>query len=154
MRIVQTFWTAGKDPLRESFGWLHPEYNLMSWALSCLSLRSHYDEVALYTDSVGKQLLIDKLKLPYTEVNVVFDDFKCLPQHWALSKIKTYSLQTGPFLHVDGDVYRADASAPYERGALYTVDLQWESPYRIKVDFTYPYRGWTDFYDIPYNFRS
>ena len=105
MRIVQTFWTAGKDPLHESFGWLHSEYNLMSWALSCLSLRAHYDEVALYTDSVGKHLLIDTLKLPYTEVNVVFDNFKCLPQHWALSKIKTYSLQTEPFLHVDGDVY-------------------------------------------------
>ena len=51
-------------------------------------------------------------------------------------------------------LHRADASAPYERGALYTVDLQWESPYRIKVDFTYPYGGWTDYYDIPYNFRS
>ena len=50
MRIVQTFWTAGQDPLKHTFGWLHPEYNLMSWALSCLSLREHYDEVALYTD--------------------------------------------------------------------------------------------------------
>ena len=105
MRIVQTFWTAGQDPLKHAFGWLHPEYNLMSWALSCLSLREHYDEVALYTDSEGKRILIDKLHLPYTEVNVVFDDFPCLPQHWALSKIKTYSLQTKPFLHVDGDVY-------------------------------------------------
>ena len=55
MRIVQTFWTAGQDPLKHAFGWLHPEYNLMSWALSCLSLREHYDEVALYTDSVGKR---------------------------------------------------------------------------------------------------
>ena len=105
MRIVQTFWTAGQDPLKHAFGWLHPEYNLMSWALSCLSLREHYDEVALYTDSEGKRILIDELHLPYTEVNVVFDDFPCLPQHWALSKIKTYSLQTKPFLHVDGDVY-------------------------------------------------
>ena len=105
MRIVQTFWTAGQDPLKHAFGWLHPEYNLMSWALSCLSLREHYDEVALYTDSEGKRILIDKLHLPYTEVNVVFDDFPCLPQHWALAKIKTYSLQTKPFLHVDGDVF-------------------------------------------------
>ena len=47
MRIVQTFWTAGQDSLKHAFGWLHPEYNLMSWALSCLSLREHYDEVAL-----------------------------------------------------------------------------------------------------------
>ena len=63
MRIVQTFWTAGQDPLKHAFGWLHPEYNLMSWALSCLSLREHYDEVALYTDSEGKRILIDELHL-------------------------------------------------------------------------------------------
>ena len=77
----------------------------MSWALSCLTLRRHYDEVALYTDSVGKHVLIDLLHLPYTEVNVVFDDFKCLPHHWALAKVYTYSLQKKPFIHVDGDVY-------------------------------------------------
>jgi hypothetical protein len=47
MRIVQTFWSGGKSLLQDGFGWLHPEYNLMSWALSCLSLREHYDEVAL-----------------------------------------------------------------------------------------------------------
>lgn len=105
MRIVQTFWSAGRNPLEHSFGWLHPEYNLMSWALSCHSLREHYDEVVLYTDTFGKHVLIDTLHLPYTEVNTIFDDFKCLPQHWALAKIMTYSLQTTPFLHVDGDVY-------------------------------------------------
>lgn len=105
MRIVQTFWTAGRNPLKHSFGWLRPEYNLMSWALSCLSLRKHYEEVALYTDMQGKHVLIDQLHLPYTEVNVVYDETLCLPLHWAYSKIKTYSLQTKPFLHVDGDVF-------------------------------------------------
>ena len=64
MCIVQTFWTGGQDPLKHAFGWLHPEYNLMSWALSCLSLREHYDEVALYTDSEGKRILIDELRFP------------------------------------------------------------------------------------------
>ncbi len=77
----------------------------MSWALSCLTLRRHYDEVALYTDSAGKHVLIDLLHLPYTEVNVIFDGFKCLPRHWALAKVYTYSLQERPFIHVDGDVY-------------------------------------------------
>jgi hypothetical protein len=105
MRIVQTFWTAGRDPLKYSFGWSHPEYNLMSWALSCLSLREHYDEVALYTDQEGYDVLINKMHLPYTEVLVVYDKNLCLPQHWAYAKIKTYSMQTKPFLHVDGDVY-------------------------------------------------
>lgn len=57
MRIIQTFWTAGRNPLEHSFGWLCPEYNLMAWALSCLSIKEHYDEVALYTDEQGKQEL-------------------------------------------------------------------------------------------------
>ena len=134
MRIVQTFWTGGRfkasneggltkcqsglesgeasaladgghNPREYGFGWPHAEYNLMSWALSCLSLREHYDEVVLYTDTPGKRILIDELHLPYTDVQVVFDDFHCLPQHWALAKIKTYSLQTKPFLHVDGDIF-------------------------------------------------
>lgn len=105
MRIVQTFWSAGRNPLEYSFGWLRPEYNLMSWALSCLCLRKYYDEVALYTDEQGKHLLIDLLHLPYTEVNVVYNETLCLPQHWAYAKIKTYSLQTKPFLHIDGDIF-------------------------------------------------
>ena len=105
MNIIQTFWTAGQDPLKHGFGWTHPEYNLMSWALSCLSLREHYDEVELYTDSAGYHILIEVLQLPYSKTHVIFDDFQCLPHHWALSKIKTYSLQNEPFLHIDGDIY-------------------------------------------------
>ena len=81
----------------------------MSWALSCYSLRRLSDDVALYTDKKGYELLVSKLQLPYTEVNVVYDENLCLPQHWAYAKIKTYSLQTKPFVHVDGDVYLCEA---------------------------------------------
>ena len=84
MRYIQPFWTAGQDPLKHDFGWAHPKYNLMSWALSCLSLREHYENVELYTDSVGYHILIDVLKLPYTKTHVVFDDFQCLSHHWFL----------------------------------------------------------------------
>jgi len=68
-------------------------------------MRKHYDEVVLYTDSAGKDALINRLGLPYTEIHVVFDDFPCLSHHWALAKIKTYSMQTAPFLHIDADVF-------------------------------------------------
>lgn len=115
MRMIQTFWTAGQDPLKYAFGWTQPEHNLLSWALSCLSLRKHYNEVELYTDSAGYHILIEELKLPYTKAHVIFDDFDCLPRHWALSKIKTYALQTEPFLHVDGDLY---VSKPFEKKIL------------------------------------
>ncbi len=105
MRIVQTFWTAGRNPLEYSFGWFRPEYNLMAWSLSCLCLRKCYDEVALYTDEQGKHILIDLLHLPYTEVHVVYDETLCPPQHWSYAKIKTYSLQTKPFMHIDADIF-------------------------------------------------
>ena len=77
----------------------------MSWALSCLSLKEHYDEVVLYTDSEGSRVLIDNLQLPYSRVVVAYDNLRCQPLHWAFSKIKTYSMQDEPFLHIDGDIY-------------------------------------------------
>ncbi len=104
-RIIQTFWSSHGSALLSSYGWPHAEYNLMSWALSCLSLREHYDDVELYTDTEGYRILIEQMRLPYSHVHVVLDDFACLPFHWALAKIKTYSMQDVPFVHVDGDIY-------------------------------------------------
>lgn len=104
MRFVQTLWCGGKSLSDYSFGWLNQESHLMSWALSCLSISKHYD-VALYTDTEGKRMLVDRLKLPYKEVHVVYDDLAVLPHHWAIAKIKTYTLQVEPFIHVDGDIY-------------------------------------------------
>ena len=57
MKIIQTFWSSGRNPLEHSFGWPHAEYNLMSWTLSCLSLREHFDQVELYTDKRGYEVL-------------------------------------------------------------------------------------------------
>lgn len=87
----------------------------MSWALSCHSLREHYSQVELYTDQRGYDVLIGKLHLPYTKVHVVYDDSLCLPRHWAIAKIRTYAMQTEPFLHVDGDIY---VPRPLSREAL------------------------------------
>mgnify|MGYP000084925178 FL=1 len=70
MKIVQTFWSGGANPLEKAYGWPLPEYNMMSWVLSCLSLRKYYDDVELYTDKLGYELLIEKLRLPYTYVHV------------------------------------------------------------------------------------
>ena len=81
MKIVQTFWSGGANPLEKAYGWPLPEYNMMSWVLSCLFLLNDYDQVELYTDQRGYDVLIEKLHLPYTAVHVVYDDHLCLPQH-------------------------------------------------------------------------
>ncbi len=109
MKIVQTFWAGSKNATNDlniTSGWKFPEYHWMSWTLSCLRLRKHYERVELFTDSLGKRILIDVLGLPYTKVHIVFDtSFQIPPELFALAKIKTYQLQNEPFIHVDGDVY-------------------------------------------------
>lgn len=113
MKIVQSLWTkpnlkkVNLDVCdRHMGGWTHRRYNYMSWALSCLRFREHYDEVELITDELGAEMLIGKLNLPYTSVRTELDQLNHYhPDLWAIGKIYAYSVQDAPFLHADGDVY-------------------------------------------------
>jgi len=144
MKIIQTFWTlpmvksrATTVDNRLSGGWLESKYHLMSWAYSCLQLRSFYDEVELITDQAGKALMIDKLHLPYTHTAVVLDDINHYnPDWWAIGKIYAFGLQQQPFLHVDGDVF---IWAPFPerlaKAALVSQNLEYGFPfYRAVLD--------------------
>jgi len=107
MNFIQTLYIDNtKDPFRDSFGWASPEYHLMSWTLSCLQLHKLYGSVELFANDKAIDLLINKLQLPYSKVHDALNRL-ALPHNalWALSKIYTYSLQSEPFLHVDGDVF-------------------------------------------------
>lgn len=111
MKIVQSFWSkpsrqGGEGTQnRQAGGWLHPKYNLMSWALSCLQFRAFYADVELVTDEAGKALLVDQLQLPYTRVRLALDKLDDYPAElWALGKLVAYQLQSTPFIHADGDV--------------------------------------------------
>ena len=107
VNIIQTLHiNSGKDPFRDSFGWVTPEYHLMGWALSCLQLYNLYGKISLYANSKSARLLVDTLKLPYTCTCISHNKLTLIhPDLWALPKIYTYSLQEQPFLHVDGDVF-------------------------------------------------
>ena len=106
MKIIQSFWTGNKNSLTDSYGWLLPIFNYLSWIISCYQLRRYYDDVTLVTDSQGYDVLINKLHLPYTDV---IESLDCLnhynPNLWALAKIKAYQSIKEPFIHVDGDVF-------------------------------------------------
>lgn len=136
MKIVQTFWSGKGNPLIDSYSWLEPQYHLMSWALSCLSLRKYYDDVVLYTDSTGFTVFSELLGLPYTDIIVQYDDLKCPKHQWAYSKMLTYSLQDKPFMHVDGDVYlpkRFDMAI--EKGEIITQNKEIGTRYyRTMID--------------------
>ena len=119
MKIIQSYWSLPSQQSssiidgRDSGGWIHKKYHYLSMALSCLLLRRYYDEVELITDTDGKYLLIDVLKLPYTSVSTDLDKFCNYPSSlWAIPKLYAYSIQDTPFLHVDGDVFIWEAFKP------------------------------------------
>lgn len=106
MKIIQSFWTGDRDALHSSYGWLTPMDHYLSWILSCNQLRKQYDQVCLVTDQQGYEILVEGLSLPYTEVKICLDTLNGYnPNLWALAKIKAYSIQKEPFVHVDGDVF-------------------------------------------------
>lgn len=113
MKIIHSYWSRPSLKSedfnlsdRNKGGWVNKKYNYMSWTLSCLQFRQFYDDIELVTDSGGYDILINKLGLPYTSVKVVLDELNDYPPDlWALGKIYAYSIQSEPFIHVDGDVY-------------------------------------------------
>ena len=109
MKIVHSFWSKpmiGNKGEMIGSHWRHPKFFMMSWALSCLTFKDNYGDIELVTDKLGYQLLIERLKLPYTSVKVELDCLNHYPSSlWAIGKLYSYKIQNEPFLHVDGDVY-------------------------------------------------
>ncbi len=110
--IIQSFWSKPflkeNDNLNARFkgGWLNTNLFVYSCLFSCLKFKQNYGEVTLYTDNLGKELLIDKLEIPYSKVNLELNQLQDYPAElWALGKVLTYSLQEKPFIHADTDVF-------------------------------------------------
>lgn len=109
MRIIHSFWSKPflqKNYSRHSGGWLSKKYNYYSWALSCLQFKCYYDNVELITDRFGKDVLIEKMRLPYSSVSTILDDLdKMNPLLWAVSKHKCFDELDGHYIHADGDIF-------------------------------------------------
>ena len=120
MKIIQSFWTKpflqSESSLMDSRlngGWPLRKYNYFSWTLSCLQLLEFYSEIELITDTLGKFILIDKLKLPYAKTHVKLNKLDHYDSAlWALGKIYSYQMQTEPFLHIDNDIFIWNSFSP------------------------------------------
>lgn len=121
MKIIQTLWSQNKGILEHCYGWHSAQFHIMSWALSCLKLKEHYDNLHLFTDSQGKKILVEYLNLPYKEVHVCYDDINYAESLWAIPKILTYAQQNEPFIHVDGDVFTWRKFSKEQEGAVLVV---------------------------------
>jgi hypothetical protein len=144
MQVIQSFWTAplcvnsetrNRHPAEWSGGWRSPRYHYMGWALSCLLLKKHYGSVHLATDRAGKAFLINDLGLPYDHVTTGLDSIANFANYWAFGKLWTYSQQTRPFVHVDGDIFinqpvfdttaHPDLIVQNEEDYFYSYQLPW-----------------------------
>ncbi|MCQ2337231.1 MAG: hypothetical protein MJ010_08665 [Paludibacteraceae bacterium] len=105
MRYIQTFYSGSNPDMNSNFGWLEPKYNALSWILSANQLIKYYDDVELYTDEFGRELLIGMLGIDYTKIHKINFDVIFRDDLWATAKIKTYAEQNEPFIHIDGDFY-------------------------------------------------
>jgi hypothetical protein len=105
MRAVWSFWSKPYLAKRSN-GWATPAQHWQSWILSLETARRHLPETALYTDSIGADLLVGKLGLEFGEVSTELDALdEEDPGWWAAGKLYTYGLQTSPFIHIDNDVF-------------------------------------------------
>ena len=137
MKIVQSFWSGDRNLIEHAFGWLSPQYHIMAWALSCLKLKEHYDDLHLYTDSNGISILIDYLNLPYKTIYNHYDHINHYDNSlWAMAKILTFSSQEKPFMHVDGDIFIWDKFSPViENADLLAQNVEFgTSYYKTQMD--------------------
>lgn len=114
MKVVQSFWSkplmnAKFSETKKYAGWPSLEVFLSCWAFSCLTIKRFYPDICLITDALGKKVFMDILKLPYTNCETQFDELDVFGTDlWAIGKMKAYSLQDEPFIHIDGDVFLWD----------------------------------------------
>ncbi len=105
MKAVWSFWTKPFSSTRQST-WLSEKHHLLAWILSIETAKKHYPKTALFTDSPGAQILLDKLGLEFDQVSTELDALDNHdPEWWSLGKVYTYRAQTEPFIHIDSDVF-------------------------------------------------
>jgi hypothetical protein len=103
-KVVQTFWVDNEKYLNG--GWLNTKFHLMGWGLSSLTFSRFFENLELITDAFGKEILIDRLQLPYNSLSLAQEDYRSeFEKIWVLRKIYSYSLQNEPFIHADGDAF-------------------------------------------------
>lgn len=100
-KAIFTYW----NPLHDGTGFLSIEDFLYTFSLSVNVAKNHFEEIELYTDNYGKEL-IEKLNLPLT-INTKLEylnDIRLEHVYWGYAKLVAYADCNEPFIHIDNDV--------------------------------------------------
>jgi len=102
-KAIYSFWTK---PMGDKYVGFRSEKSLIEcFSISVMMSRKHFSKVELVTDIKGKELLIDKYKLPFTSVSTELEEaLKDInKRHWSIGKIYACKIQKEPFIHIDND---------------------------------------------------
>ena len=72
--------------------------------LSILAAKKSFGNIHLYTNKEGKKHF-DQFNFPYDSVNTELEGMDCIKGGFAMGKVKTYTLQDEPFIHIDHDTF-------------------------------------------------
>ena len=102
-KVVYSHWSK---PAKDEYVGFNSKKSFANCAeLSVLYSRKWFDKVELVTDEKGYKLLIEDLKLPFTNVKVELDCLNHIAKHhWSIGKIYACNIQDEPFIHQDFDV--------------------------------------------------
>ena len=105
MKAIHSLKSDKMRPMLEALGGpsvLKPAIQIM--ALSAVTIREHFDDFVLITDSAGRRMA-EQCRLPYTSIVEVGDSFGSDPSFWIHSKLHAYKNAGGPFVHFDNDLF-------------------------------------------------
>lgn len=125
MKVVYSYWDTTGNGLKKPGNWFNSRFMLSSMVLSVLYSHKHYGRVEMVTDSHSK-LWIEQLRLPFESIKTDLDELDNYDKSsWALGKIKAYSIQEEPFMHVDLDVILFEAfSTKLVSNDLYVQNIE------------------------------
>lgn len=102
-KAIYSFWSK---PMDDTYVGFNSEKSFIECiSISVMKCREHFSKVELITDIKGKELLIDKYKIPFTSVSTELEEVMVgvNQKHWSLGKIYACKIQKEPFIHIDND---------------------------------------------------
>jgi hypothetical protein len=101
MVAIYSYWDLNLN-YRVVKEWYRKDFKYLTLALSVYHSLKLYDRVEMITTTPMKKLF-EELEIPFTKISTELDDLKVNKKLWILGKIKAYSIQEEPFVHIDND---------------------------------------------------
>jgi len=115
MKLIYTIHTGTSNNSNLFCGYRNAEELLDSLLLSSFTSGKHFESCELYCDSRFENIIKeDGRQFPFTKIIPCLDELDnwLFEKNWAYAKVYVYSLQNGPFVHLDCDAIICDGLPP------------------------------------------